>query len=778
MRSPRLLLAALFCSLSALLLIPASAAAQPGVYTYEGVADTRPASRFSDFGLPVSNDAGDVAFAARLKAGGSGIYKWSAATGVLVTIFEDPTNDWFNLHNSFSSPAIDSAGRVIFQYLHEAIHVGNGNGPPNVLVDDDVQHFSVPLGSLPGSFACGQPMLRGRSADSNGHVAISCSVSNGAGASGGGVYLANGGAPHRVCDMGIGFTNIFDRCFQDGPIEVSSAGVLAGIGAERGLNDQFGFPRQLLVRGTAAGLDVLLDPAVHTSALAFPNRLSRLGINAAGTVTYDAFQATAGGSGSAIFRIDVAGTPISVTDPRQFIYRDAVSPSINNVGEIPFVDTLRNGLFIGLDEIIIRSDEIPGYAIPNVITSVTTVGFQHPGINTLGDLTFVAFLADGTLVITRALRPNNHPPDVAIGDQRSPEGSPLLVHVTASDQDGDEPLVYSLVDPSPSPIPPGTIYGPPPGPLTIDQNGDITGTPAPGTAGNQYATRVTVADSRGLPTSVDFVWTITDPLPPPRVNLTARANVAEQGIDLAWQNPSPDTATRISLSISSTGPGGPFVEYQHFSPPATNFLLILPAGSGQYFCFVVNGIIDQPTMSLVSANSNIACATYPRFEILAPQPDPPTTTTTQAFFRATTSMPAALTVEGLPQGAFFQVNEVPQGDPRPTTFDILISNLPEAETPTDYVVTLMGESIPAHVLATRTVAFTTPGTGRGGGVQESNGPVLDARRTGPNQHRSGSFSSASADRERMEIGFDIFNEARATAAALPDGWRADFSRSG
>jgi hypothetical protein len=573
MCSPRLLQAALFCSLGVLLLIPASAAAQPGVYTYEGVADTRPASRFSDFGLPVINDAGDIAFAARLKAGGSGIYKWTAVTGVLVTIFEDSTNDWFGLHSSFTSPAIDSAGRVIFQYLHEAIHVGDGSGPPSVLVDDDVQHFSVPLGSLPGSFACGQPMLRGRSADSSGHVAISCSVSNGAGASGGGVYLANGGAPQRVCDMGIGFTNIFDRCFLDGPIEVSSAGVLAGIGSERGLIDQFGFPRQLLLRGSAAGLDVLLDPGVHAGVLAFPNRLSKLGINDAGRVTYDAYQDTPGGSGSAIFSIDAAGAPISVTDPRQFIYRSAVSPSINNVGEIPFVDTLRNGLFIGPNEVIVRSDTIPGYAIPNVLTSITTVSFQHPGINTLGDLTLVAYLADGTLVITRALRPNNHPPDVAIGDQRSPEGSPLLVHVAASDQDGDEPLVYSPLTPSPSPIPPGTISGPPPG-LAIDQNGDITGTPAPGTAGNRYATRITVADSRHLETSVDFVWTITDPLPPPRQNLTATANRDEQAIDIAWQNPVPDTATRITMSFSNTGPGGPFVEWQHFNPTETSFRLI------------------------------------------------------------------------------------------------------------------------------------------------------------------------------------------------------------
>jgi hypothetical protein len=506
---------------------------------------------------------------------------------------------------------------------------------------------------------------------------------------------------------------------------------------------------------------VLLDPGTHAGVLAFPSRLSRLGINAMGTVTYDAFQDTPGGSGSAIFKIDVAGTPISVTDPRQSIYRAAVSPSINNAGEIPFVDALRNGLFIDLDEVIVRGDEIPGYAIPNVITSVTTVSFQHPGINTLGDLTFVAFLADGTLVIARALRPNNHPPDVAIGDQRSPEGSPLLVHVAASDQDGDEPLVYSLA-PSPLPIPPGTIPGPPPG-LAIDQNGNITGTPSPGTAGDQYATRVTVADSRGLETSVDFVWTITDPLPPPRVNLRARANFDEQGIDLDWENPSPDTATRITLSLSTTGPGGPFVEWQHFNPMETSFRFLFPSGNGLYFCFIVNGVIDQPAASLVSANSNIACATYPRFEIQAPQhlataPD-------NAFFRVTTNMPAALTVEGLPPDALVQVNAVPQGDPRPMTFDVTIWNLPEAPTPTDYVVTVIGESIPVGLDATRTVAFTTPASGRGGDAQESNGPVLDARRAFSNHPNDGSFTS-NLDGGLMLIDFDIFNEARATAAAL------------
>ena len=274
------------------------------------------------------------------------------------------------------------------------------------------------------------------------------------------------------------------------------------------------FRENLLLRGDGASLEVLLDPAVHTLALAFPNYLSRIGINSAGTVTYDAYQDTPGGSGYAVFKIDAAGVPISITDPRNFVYREALSPSINSVGEIPFVDLLMNGLFTGPDpainKVIVPNDTIPGYAIPGVATSVVTVSFQHPGINRLGELAFVAFLADSTLVITRAIPPTNHPPAVTIGDQSSPEGTPVSVHVTASDQDGDYPLTYEFKpDVTPGA---GTTSGVPPGITGIDANGDAVGTPASGSAGNHYAVSVVVTDSRGLSTTADFVWTITETL--------------------------------------------------------------------------------------------------------------------------------------------------------------------------------------------------------------------------------------------------------------------------
>ena len=109
---PRIAAFAMFVAIA--FVVPATTQAQ-GDYTFSGLADTRPASRFSDFGLPVINTAGDIAFAARLKTGGSGIYKWAAASRTLVTVFEDPTEDRFQSVGGFQSPAITDSGVVIFQ---------------------------------------------------------------------------------------------------------------------------------------------------------------------------------------------------------------------------------------------------------------------------------------------------------------------------------------------------------------------------------------------------------------------------------------------------------------------------------------------------------------------------------------------------------------------------------------------------------------------------------------------------------------------------------------
>jgi hypothetical protein len=312
------MLATLIGTLGVALAQPVPAQAQ--VYTYQGLADTRPASQFVNFGPPAINDAGDVAFAANLKSGGSGIYKWSAVTHTLVTIFEDPSNDWLTFLNPFAYPALTRTGEVIFQ-VGDRIMAGSG-GSVRPIADSS---YGVPLASLPGPFECQQPTLLSRTATDDGEVVVACLVSDGGTNHGQGVYLADGGALQRVCDFVSlsAISNIFPRCFQEGPLEVSPSGVLAGIGLDPTRMDPFGFPRQILVRGTT-NLEVLLDPGVHT-ALAFPNRMSHLGINDAGTVAFDAYQDAPGGTGFAIFRIDTAGVPISVTDPRNFVYRDATS---------------------------------------------------------------------------------------------------------------------------------------------------------------------------------------------------------------------------------------------------------------------------------------------------------------------------------------------------------------------------------------------------------------------------------------------------------------------
>lgn len=69
------------------------------------------------------------------------------------------------------------------------------------------------------------------------------------------------------------------------------------------------------MRGDASALEVLLDPLVDTTVLAFPNALSQLGINRTGRIIYCAYQDSGvSTSGYAIFVIDSAGHPV---DPVQ-----------------------------------------------------------------------------------------------------------------------------------------------------------------------------------------------------------------------------------------------------------------------------------------------------------------------------------------------------------------------------------------------------------------------------------------------------------------------------
>lgn len=731
MRSSRRAVVTLFWLFAVAVLSPARAGAQ-GYYSYEGVADSRPASRFENFGNPSINDAGDIAFAAYLKSGGSGIYKWSAATRSMVTISEDPSTS--ELANA--ALALDPFGNVIFQHDPYAIYVGDGVLPAHVLVDSSL---TVPLAASPGPFPCEQPRLRSRSTDASGKAAVSCLVSDGIGLTGEGVYLTDGGALERVCDLVSFGVNSFDRCFYDGFIEVSSAGVVAGIGLDPSRLDEFGYPRQLLVRGTVAGLDVLLDPGVH-SALAFPNRLNRLGINVHGTITYEAYLEAGSASGYAIFRIDSVGAPVLVTDPRNFVYRGANTPSINSVGEIPFTDANLRGLYIGpdpaLNKVMGQGDAIPGYAIPGLVTSVADVSFQHPGINTLGELTFIALLGDGTLVIARALPPNNHAPVVTVGDQSSPEGSPATARVIASDQDGDYPLVYGLEPDATPPV--GAVQPPLPLPVSIDSNGDITGTFAPGTAGNVYAFTVTVSDSRQRSTSVDVTWTVTQELPPSRLNVRATANTAAQGIDVTWENPSPDTANEVLILYSTSGPGGPFLAwgYEAVSAPGVLFL-DPPFGSGVNYCFSVKAAITQGSSHLLSVDSNIACANYPRFSISDALSR--IETTDSVFFRVTTTMPAELALDPqtqLPQGALSRVTVID-----PHTFDVTIWNLPVQATPTPYAIGLVAYSDPVGLVASRAISVTTraesPGGGGAGNSQPHNAPDLRLTRIGDLQEGGG-----------------------------------------
>jgi hypothetical protein len=669
--------------------------AQNALYTYIAATDTSAASRFSDVAPPVIGGNGDVAFAASVRNGGSGVYKWSAATHQIVTIYEDLVDRLFD-GTRFAFPAIDGAGRVFFQ-LDSAVMAGSGGG----LITVADSSFTVPLGSNPGPYNCLEPRLVSRSASAAGRVLVSCQLQSGTagGGAGRGVYLADGSGLSRICDVDTSnFFNIFPRCFLPGA-EVASNGVVGGLsigiigsGAESGT--------WVPARGDAAGIEKLLDPAAATAFWPYAFLASPFAISQSGRLLYMAYQAgpTSTQSGYAITSIDTAFAPVHVTDPRNGVYRDAISPSINDLDEMAFADTVRHGLFTGPDPVIDRvlgqSDHLPGYSAP-----VVDVAFTHPGLNLTGSLTFLTFLGDGTIVVTVAQRFNRPPVITNPGNQSTPEGSAVTLHIEATDPENDVPLNYGLVIPAPPPN--GTIGGLPPGINGIDANGDFSGTPAAGTSGNTYALTVRVTDSRGASSDMSFTWTITPAVPAARTQLIATANVAAQGIDLTWQNPAGDSATTIDVDISQTGPGGPYQNWQILPAGSTAFQFVI-SGSDPNFCFKVRG--SSPAG--IGPYSNFGCANYPQLIISHQAPFP---NTTSVLIPLTTNMPATLSIPNPPAGSVVGINVL-----SPTSFQIAISNLSVA---TAYTVRVAGESDPVRREATHDVSFTTlaaPGGGGGG----------------------------------------------------------------
>jgi hypothetical protein len=365
-----------FVFLVPLVLVYAGAAqAQLNSYTFTILADNRPASQFENFFVPTINQRGEVVFAASLRSGGAGIYRWGGAPlQSLAPVFEEAVLNLL-IPGVFESPAIDSNGRVIFQLGFDGadtVAAGVPGAAPVVVADPSTA--VPPLPNLPNAGTCELARLVSRSTDSTGR------------------------ALERIADVSVPVSTAIDP---DWTAEVSPNGTVGGFG----FDTSTGSPRPVLIRDDAAGTRALLFLDLLNGNEILASRADLLGINDSGKIAFSASWNIVGG-GPAIFTIDTAGQPLPFIDPRSGVYRSPRMPSITNGGQVAFVDTLRGGLFTGpdpiLNKVVSRGNSLPcspqagnqlcpspgNYTVPGFLTSVSDV-FQHPGINSGGQLVFV-----------------------------------------------------------------------------------------------------------------------------------------------------------------------------------------------------------------------------------------------------------------------------------------------------------------------------------------------------------------------------------------------------
>lgn len=692
----------LVLSVSFLLVYAVAAHAQS--YTFTILADNRPGSPFENLFVPSLNQRGEVAFAATLRSGGAGIYRWGGTPQqTLGTVFEEAVPNLL-IFGVFESPAIDPNGRVIFQLGFngaDTVVAGVPGAAPVVVADPSTA--VPPLPNLPNAGTCELARLVSRSTDSTGRVVLSCR------GTGGGVFLGNGGSLERITDGSVPVSTAIDP---DWRAEVSPNGIVGGFG----FDITTGSLRPVLIRDDAAGTSALLFLDLLNGNDILASRADLLGINDSGRIAFSALWNIVGG-GPAIFTIDTAGQPVPFIDPRSGVYRSPRMPSITNGGQVAFVDTLRGGLFTGLDpilnKVVSRGNSLPcspqagnqlcpspgNYTVPGFLTSVSDVFFQHPGINSGGQLVFLVEFGHGLQAIVRAEPPNAKPVINNPGDQLIEEGFPLLQQLTASDPDNDIPFTWNITIPS--------ALG-----LSWDTDGLIFGTPAPNTTDQAFTIVATVTDSRGaISDPVQFVWTVT---PGHRTGLIARPNPDTGSIDLVWTNPSPDTAARIEVEVIgevtvSLGAG------------ATTYRF---AGGVQErnYCFRVRGVSAG---GLRSPNSNSDCKVFPTLKI---ENIVTTPTADGVTITWTTSLPANITFTGLSPIAQGATTSVAATNATQTSFRFTATGLAAS---TAYNLHITAQSIPGQLFAAADAPFTTLAAGGGGGNPSNLNPGVQ----GPLQAR-------------------------------------------
>jgi hypothetical protein len=373
------------------LLVGGIAKAEAETYTFTNIADST--GPFFSFGPAALNDRGVVAFSAVLDSGLDGIF---AGDGAGTTTIADRSGPF----RFFGPPSLNGSGVVAFkaffsQAVGSAIVRSDGNATATIALSPSGFRFF------------GNPILN--DSDTAAFFALDTT--------GSGIFTTDGIATTTIAHTPVPFTS-----FGDNPA-LAHGGAVAFIASNA------------TGSGTFRSDGTTTTTMAHTSGPPFSS-FGSPSLNNEGSV---AFFATLDAGGRGIFR-STGSTTTLIADHSGTLNSFGSTPSINDHGMVAFwasLDAGGAGIFTGpdpsTDKVIALGDVLFGSTVVEL-----TLGRQ--GLNNVGEIAFVARLADGTRGVYLAKPvPVEIPPEVL-------PGTPTEIHVFLDIKPGGNPNTIKLKD--------------------------------------------------------------------------------------------------------------------------------------------------------------------------------------------------------------------------------------------------------------------------------------------------------------------------------------------
>ncbi len=344
----------IICAAAMGLVFGFAARGEAASYTFTKLEDS--SGSFLRFGFASINDGGTVAFSAALDTDnndimdGSGIF---ISDGTTTTTIADSSGG-FSL---FGPPSITDGGAVAFWASLDA--GGNGIFSSDGTTTTTIADTSGPLGSFGTN-----PSVNDAEA-----VAFQANLN---------IFTGSGGSTTTIADTSGPFSFLnFPSITNTGTVAFQAFLDAGGSGI-------------FMSDGTTT--TTVVDSSSTFSAFNFPVT------NNGGTVTFLGFL---NGGGSGIFTSN-GGTATTIADTTAGSFSFFVNAaSINDGGAVAFQAffTGGNGIFTGPDPV---ADKVIAIGDPLSGSTVTTVIFSREGLNDMGQVAFVASLADGRQGVYRA----------------------------------------------------------------------------------------------------------------------------------------------------------------------------------------------------------------------------------------------------------------------------------------------------------------------------------------------------------------------------------------